>query len=206
MKIFFKTIAAPACLLLGILVFPKTSQAASSITITEIAAYEKSNFEWIEIYNASSESIDITDWSFWENETNHSLNEYRGDLVIEPGEYAVIADVAENVQTSYPDFTGTLIDSSWSSLKESGEEIGLKDAEGNFVEVFTYPSAPDVSLQKIQGEWVEGEVENTIGKPNTPLCSDFVHSISRFPESSLTNFCNSYKLIISFWWSISIIT
>ncbi|MBI2484040.1 lamin tail domain-containing protein [Candidatus Uhrbacteria bacterium] len=149
--------------------------AASDIVITEIAAYEKSEHEWIEIYNKGSSSIDITGWKFVEDGTNHGLKEYRGDLTIDPGEYAVIADNAAATAADYPAFTGTLIDSAWQTLRADGEAIALASADGSIIEQFTYLPAPDGSLQRISADindytganWIESAAgTNTIGAKN----------------------------------------
>lgn len=164
-------------LIAGFFYFTKNVWAAEElnpIIINEIGAYEKLNFEWVEILNRGTSPIDLTGWVFYEDETNHSLKEFQGDLIIEPGEYAIIADVGDNIKTAYPSFSGTIIDSSWSSLKESGEEIALKDSDGNIVETFTYLPCPDFSLQRIDSNldnytetnWQEHPDSNTIGVKN----------------------------------------
>lgn len=161
-------------------IFSSHARAANSdIIITEIAAYEKSDHEWIEIYNIGSDSVDLTGWKFFENSIHHGLSAYRGDLVIEAGEYAVIADVAANTAADYPSFSGTLLDSSWETLNESGESIALKDASGTIIEQFTYGAAPDYSLERknpyIQdysfANWAEHASGNTIGAQNSNAVS-----------------------------------
>ena len=162
-------------LLLGFFICPKIIYAAEQdIIITEIAAYESSNYEWLEIYNKGTEPVDLTSWKFYEAETNHKLNEFQNDLIIKPGEYAIIADVAANFKEAYPDFTGMIIDSSWSSLKEAGEEIALKNANGDIIESFTYLPCPDTSLQRIdlnlndytETNWQVHPTSNTAGQIN----------------------------------------
>jgi DNA/RNA endonuclease YhcR with UshA esterase domain len=162
-------------ILLGFFIWQKNVSATeTNIVISEIAAYETSNYEWFEIYNLGSEPIDITNWKFFENETNHSLNQFQNDLIIEPQEYAIIADVAENFLNNFPDFNGTIIDSSWTSLKEDGEEIGLKNSANEIIELFTYLPCPDASLQKIDlnlndysdSNWQVHAIDNSAGQPN----------------------------------------
>ncbi len=136
--------------MLGFFICPATTQATDpNIIITEIAAYLPGDFEWLEIYNKGFDPIDLTDWKFYENETNHGLTEFQGDLIIEAQEYAIIADVPENFLEDNPDFNGTIIDSAWSSLKEAGEEIALINANDEIIEIFTYLACPDTSLQRI---------------------------------------------------------
>lgn len=146
-----------------------------SINITEIAAYLPGDHEWIEIYNRNNSSVDLSGWKFLENETNHGLSSYQGDLIIEGKEYAIIADNAENFLADNPDFTGTIIDSAWSSLREDGEEIGLVNSAGEIIELFTYVPAPDTSLQRLNPYekdysdlgWQYHPDSNSAGQANT---------------------------------------
>ncbi|KKQ57340.1 MAG: hypothetical protein US74_C0005G0010 [Parcubacteria group bacterium GW2011_GWA2_38_13] len=147
----------------------------AQIIINEIGAYEKPDHEWVEIYNNGTNAIDITDWKFYEYATNHELNAIQGDMIIEGGEYAIIAQKA-GVFISDKNFSGTVIDSSWSSLNETnGEEIGLKDNLGNIIELFTYIGAPNFSLERADpkladyssANWKEHTSGNTAGFQNS---------------------------------------
>lgn len=147
----------------------------SDISITEIAAFEKLDHEWIEIKNTGATAVDLTGWKFFENGTNHTLSAYRGDPIIEAGEYAVIADVASNTASDYPSFFGTLIDSSWETLNESGEPIALKNKNGEIIEQCTYLSTQKHSLERkdslardySSANWTEHISGNTIGAKNS---------------------------------------
>lgn len=143
------------------------------VVITEIGAFEPADTEWIEIYNRSGGSADLTDWKFFEDATNHKLAVIRGDVLLEPNEFAVIASKADLFMQKYPEYTGTVFDSSWGSLKEDGEEIGLKDASGNFIELFTYPAAgTNTSLERIDvnipandfANWAPHPASHSLGK------------------------------------------
>jgi DNA/RNA endonuclease YhcR with UshA esterase domain len=176
-------------LLLGsFFVFNNVFSANSDIVINEIGAYESSNHEWIEIWNKGSEPVDLTGWKFWENNTNHGLSVSSTDAVVSAGEYAVIVQDADQFILDYPFFAGSIFDSSWGSLNESGELIGLKDNTGNFVEQFTYIAAPDHSLQRrdpfladyTSANWAEYATGNTVGAVN----SNFVGNISTSTDNS----------------------
>ena len=175
MKTKIKILTILICFMLGFFILPKIAISADQdVIITEIGAYEKSEYEWLEIHNKGSEPADLTGWKFYENDTNHKLNPFQGDMIIEPGEYAIIANVGEKFQEKYPDFTGTIIDSSWSSLKESGEEIGLKNAGGEIIELFTYIPCSKTSLQRIdlnsndytEANWQPHPTSNSAGREN----------------------------------------
>jgi PKD repeat protein len=146
-----------------------------SIVITEIGAAETSGYEWIEIINISDSSIDLDGWKFFEADTNHGLSLIQGDdTILDPGGYAVITQNDINFLERYSNITATIFDSSWGTLNESGEEIGLKNADGNFVEQFTYISASDFSLERIdvnsddysEANWKEHPDGNTVAAQN----------------------------------------
>lgn len=167
---------AATSILSGFLFFAHGADTApSDIIINEIGAYESANHEWIEIWNKGAEPVDMAGWKFFEDATNHGLTPKNGDSIVEPGEYAAICQSDTNFLADYPSFAGTVFDSSWSSLNESGEEIGLKDADGNIVELFTYILAPDFSLERIDpvsavydsNNWREHPASNTIGFQNS---------------------------------------
>jgi len=122
----------------GFLFFGYARAATIDVKINEVGAYATSSHEWVEIYNKGSESVDLNGWKFWENSTNHGLSVSTTDAVLAPGEYGVIAQDANQFLIDYPSFTGSVFDSSWSSLREEGELIGLKDGGLNLVEQFIY--------------------------------------------------------------------
>ncbi len=148
--------------------------ATTDIVINEIGASENSDHEWFEIYNKGTAPVDMTGWKFFEADTNHGLSAFQGDMTIEPGEYAIIADVAANTAADYPSFTGTIIDSAWTTLTEAGESIALKDNTGAFIEQFAYIAAPTHSLERVDAtktdytatNWKEHASGNTIGTIN----------------------------------------
>ncbi len=177
---------------------PQVVHAADSdLVISEIASYESSDHEWIEIFNKGSTAIDVTGWKFFEDGTNHGLTAYRGGLVIQPGGYAVIADNALNTATDYPQNQGILIDSSWTTLNESGELIGLKNSTATIIEQFTYISAPDHSLERIDPlvsdytaiNWKEHPTGNTIGaayaQQSSPIPQQAQNQASQSQQQSI---------------------
>jgi DNA/RNA endonuclease YhcR with UshA esterase domain len=157
--------------------------ATSDIVINEIGAYEASGHEWVEIWNKGVEPVDMTGWKFFEDGTNHGLLASSTDSVVGPGEYAAICQNDVIFLADHPGFGGSVFDSSWSSLNESGEEIGLKDSASEIVEIFTYIAAPNYSLERIDpllnvydaSNWKEHVASNTVG---------FVNSVYGLPATS----------------------
>lgn len=125
------------------------AENTNSIIINEIAAYLPSKNEWIEIFNRGNAEVNIESWKFYENETKHGLKIIQGSNLIKPQEYAIIANNASNFLSDHAEFSQTLLDSSWSSLKENGEKIGLINEKDEFVELFSYPPAEETSLERM---------------------------------------------------------
>ncbi|MFH1175593.1 MAG: lamin tail domain-containing protein [bacterium] len=139
-------------LMLPISLFVEVLNAAgmSAIVISKIAAFEKSGYEWIEIYNRSNEVVDTAGWKFYEDGTNHSWELAQGsDLILNPGESAVITQDKDKFLENNFGYAGKIIDSSWGSLKEAGEEIGLKNSSLEIVENFTFVACPDGVLERV---------------------------------------------------------
>lgn len=159
----------PACVLAG----------ESDVIINEIAAYESSDYEWIELFNRGTEKVDLTGWKFFEEGANHKLTVFRGDFTIDPGEYFIVANDAAKLAAKYPAYTGTIFDSSWSSLSEKGEVIGLKSSKSVKIEQFTFLAAASGSLERkdalladyTSSNWKEYAKNNTIGAKNNASSS-----------------------------------
>lgn len=113
--------------------------------------------EWVEIFNDEGSSIIPSEWRLFENGTNHKLTLVQGEDALASGAYAVVADNAENFLLDWPDFSGTLFDSSF-SLKNTGETLILRDAELVDRDTVSYTSewgadGDGSSLQYSGGAW-----------------------------------------------------
>lgn len=156
--------------------------ANTDIVINEIGAYPTSTHEWIEIWNRGSDPIDMNGWKFWEGSTNHGLAVSTTDSLLSPREYAVIVQDDTQFRLDYPNFSGSIFDSSWGSLSEGGEEIGLKDAAGNLLESFTYSPIQDISLERRDpylpdyspANWSPSLAGNTLGAQNSNYFHEFI--------------------------------
>ncbi len=133
------------------------------------------NHEWIEIYNNGNESVNISGWKFYEDDTNHGLELKNGSFLINATSYAIIAEDAATFLLDYPTFNSTLIDSSF-SLIHSEENISLKNKSLAIVETITYnPSwganGNNKTLERInpsKNEWDESiDYGGTPGKLNS---------------------------------------
>jgi hypothetical protein len=131
------------------------------------------------------ESVDLSSWKFWENNTNHALALKQGnDFVLEPGEFAIITQDDKKFLAEYPAITNTILDSSWTTLSEEGEEIGLKfgSGENDFVERFSYIASDNFSLERkdpslndyTENNWIEHVNGNSAGAKKLCVCGNFL--------------------------------
>lgn len=117
--------------------------------------------EWIEVLNNGSEPVDLSVWKLYENETNHSLNLFNGsDSFIKASGYAVISDNAEKFLANWPEFSGTVFDSSF-SLKNDGEILIIRNDIGEDIDSVDYlpewgASGDGNSLQLKSDKWETG--------------------------------------------------
>ena len=68
-------------------------QTCSALIISEIQfdpAGTDTDREWIEIFNDTSSTIDLTTYKFFENNTNHGIEFLQGEKNILSGEYVVL--------------------------------------------------------------------------------------------------------------------
>lgn len=103
----------------------------------------KTNKEWIEIFNNSSEPLNITGYKFFENNTNHSVATTTAEdsLILNSGEYAVIVQDRKTFLESDPgkNYTGKVLRSAGFSLDDNSETLVLKDKQnGNILDSVTY--------------------------------------------------------------------
>lgn len=140
------------------------SLARAEVIINEImydpkGADASAGGEWIEVKNTGSTSVNLTDWIFFENDTNHGITT-DGTLEIPPGEYAVISSDITSFENYFTEFSKLLFRSSF-SLNDS-EKLAIKinkDTPVTDTNSITYNSEWGAkndgnSLQLINGSWV----------------------------------------------------
>lgn len=146
---------------LGVTLISIPSLVSAQVYINEIM-YDlsggDSGREWIEVYNSGSSAIDLSAWKFFENNTNHSLNNISGGTSLSAGGYAIIADVTTKFLLDWPSFSGILFDSTF-SLNNTGETLSLKDSTQTVIDTVTYNSSTGAngdgnSLQKSGSSWI----------------------------------------------------
>ena len=176
---FFKTIIFVSRFLTTTFLFFYLAQTAfAQVEITEIMYdFEEgsdSGREWVEIHNTNGDLIDISDWRFFEAETNHKLKIIFGGGILSSGEYAIIVSDDVKFYIDNPTFSHDVLDSSF-SLSNTGEVLTIRDSDLNDVNLVTYSSewganGDGNSLQKVNGSWCAGTP--TPGMENISVCAD----------------------------------
>jgi len=122
-------------------VFAQT-ESTGSIVITEIM-YDlpgsDTGREWIEVKNNNSADVDLSTYKFFEDDTNHKLESFQGEPILDSGSFAIIADDPSKFLIDWPNFSGAIFDSSF-SLSNTGEALTLKDENSNIVDEVNYVS------------------------------------------------------------------
>lgn len=113
------------------------SDTYGKIRITEISTADSISYDWIELYNNSSQSIDVSDWYICDSEYNRALILPAG-TTIKPGEFLVLA---ENLPAFIAAFSDTIpaIGNLPFGISHFGEWIGVYDANLLPVDTFTVP-------------------------------------------------------------------
>ncbi len=98
--------------------------------------------EWIEVFNAGTSSVHVTEWKFFEANTNHAITSVQGGENLAAGAYAVIADNPTKFLQDWPSYSGMLFDSTF-SLGNSGETLAIHMPPPDFAETdsISYQSA-----------------------------------------------------------------
>ena len=96
--------------------------------------------EWVEVYNAGANSVPLSSWRLLENGTKHKIVAASGVDSLAPQSYAVIAEDPAKFRTDWPQFSGTLFDSTF-SLGNDSDTIELYDASSTQISSASYQSS-----------------------------------------------------------------
>jgi len=94
--------------------------------------------EWIEVFNAGSEAIDLTKYYLLENNVYHKIVA-QTEALLNSNTHAIIAGSVPEVLAEYPSFNGLIFDSVF-SLNNTGESIAMANSLKETVDTFTYTS------------------------------------------------------------------
>ena len=138
----------------------------ANLEITEImyAPESGADYEWIEILNTGSSSIDLDKYRFFHGETTSGPITLKvgNNTILESGEYAIVAKSLSDY--GWLDTSSVVFSSSVLSLPDSGDNtyIAISDPDKNVLNSVTYNTslggskASKSSLSKVDGYWTSG--------------------------------------------------
>ena len=186
------------CILLGaVFLFGAESSAASSdLVINEIMYDAKgadAKHEWIELYNAGANDIDLTGAKLNDGDgtTNHALNappknNSRGSIVIPPGSFLLLADDAATLADDLPDYSGSIIDTVM-ALSNEGATLRIIDKDGNELAVASYSKSSDMTGNGKTLQWSGSSFSESPIPDGTPgAANDFTLPETPSPSPSST--------------------
>jgi phosphodiesterase/alkaline phosphatase D-like protein len=163
---------------------------AEGIVINEILyrlAGSDDPHEWIEVYNRSSQAVDMTGWRLVEAGTNHTFTVVQGTSVIPAGGFAIFADSGTVFLSDYASDANVaswnVFDSAF-GLTDAGETLALKNASLITQSSLTYSGASPwpvvadgVSIERLNANgadndganWAAGPSNGTPGSANSSI-------------------------------------
>lgn len=138
--------------------------------------------EWIELYNPTSQSVDLGGWILTNSATAGSSITFPETLMIEPNTMFLIANYdIENEKTTLntaPDFVDTAL-----SLPNSGLDIMLMNTNGDVVDHVDEQlgsSSPITSMERdlVSGTWFTSVTQKNLLDANQYGTPGFVHTVS----------------------------
>ncbi|MFC1898267.1 CotH kinase family protein [Candidatus Cloacimonadota bacterium] len=130
--------------------FEPATVVPNPIAINEINYNSSPDFDvddWIEIYNATTEDIDMSNWQFKDSDDTH-FYEFPYGLVLSAEEYFVICRDIQAFQDFFPDVTNVIGNFDF-GLSGNGDTVRIFDESGNLIDEVHYedtnpwPPEPD---------------------------------------------------------------
>ncbi len=157
-------------ILLGFIFLFSFRLARAEVIINEIMyAPINGEAEWIEIFNSGNNSVDLTDWRFFNNADDSApLRLQKGSALLSGGSYAIITSTAD-----WNSFSGTVFSSSQFSLPNDSSKYNtykaISDSDKKIINSVTYTTLADASgtgnsLQFFNNLWQAASP--TPGAPN----------------------------------------
>ena len=134
-------------------IFLYAADIQSQVVINEIMYYPTvSTNEWFELYNITSDSINLKNWK-WKDATSTLRTITTQDIYIKANSYVVLCRDSAALKVSNPSVTGTIIQTSWSGLNNTGDNVILIDTANVRIDSVVYlplwGGASGFSLERI---------------------------------------------------------
>jgi hypothetical protein len=149
--------------------FSIDTSVIKEIVINEINYNSSDLFDsgdWVELYNRSDQTIDMSNWSFSDSEESHQFT-FPAGTVLEPDQYIVLIENDDVFTSHFPDVENYISGMNF-GLDGSGEFIKLVSSNGEIIDSLTYddnspwPTEPDGMGPTL--ELINANSENSYGE------------------------------------------
>jgi hypothetical protein len=193
--------------------FSVDGSAAKEIVINEINYNSADDFDsgdWVELFNNSDRTINISGWYFSDSEENHKFI-FPNETILAPNDYLVIVDNDSAFKACFPDVKNFVGETGF-GLSGSGEFMKLVNDEEQIIDSLTYddnlpwPVEADgagATLELIdpasdnsKGEnWQASVAHGTPGEQNSQVTGIAENKLNSIPDAfSLSqNYPNSFN-------------
>lgn len=139
-------------------------------------------FEWFEVYNNSSSSLTLTDWTITDNTSPDNIPQ----LTIDSKGFAVIAANSTGFYTNFPGFIGSpvvfIVDNYLGNgLGNNGDRLILKDSQGTVIDQISYGDNVSILDPSIPGVGAGSSSERNPKGVDTDFAIDFITQNSPSP-------------------------
>jgi hypothetical protein len=142
------------------------------------------SFEWLELLNCTSQTIDLTNWKISDNHDADTIS----SLTIPPGGFAVVAASAD-FYSNFPDFSGNIVfiadTSIGNGLSNTGDRLTLLDPTGKIIDALSYGDDDTIMLPPCQDVPEGHSLERQPAGLDTNQASDFVDNTTPSPGYGL---------------------
>ena len=148
--------------------FTKSTPDPYSVVINEINCISDSASgtpDWVEFYNNSEVSIDLSQWVFKDSDDAHQFV-FPANTIIQPRGYIVLSQNAMRLKWAHPGVKTIVGDMNFKFLS-AGETLRLFDSKNQLIDLVTYTNSspwPDFSADKLKSlELTDPSRDNLLG-------------------------------------------
>lgn len=145
---------------------------------------DDATYEWLELYNAGAEPVDVGGWTVSDNQSADSLP----STLLPPQGFAVIA-ASERFREVYPSYGGSLIAPAdgriGNALANSGDRLVLRDAAGRLVDAVSYGDDTTALSPSIPVVAAGHSLERSPPGHDTDAAGDFVDNPQPSPGKGI---------------------
>jgi len=143
----------------------RKSEFAFKVIITEIDSYQKNNKhgDWIEIYNRTDKTIDVSNWILKDSQDDHHFV-FPSQQFIQPNDFLILAQDKEAFEAFFKQAKVDVIGSFGFGLGANKDIIRLYDAQGRKVDYVDLKDMQDLDVSDTTTIHIKDvhKIENTI--------------------------------------------